>query len=164
MGSVTLTHSLALPCSPETHSQTDLSENFQLAYLQVVSYIIHSHSEIHLHLSCHSQHTFTHKHTHAALQIHLSPSVSSHTHLLPGLHSTNCFGIFTHTHSFTHIHCRHGGQRIILLPPGETDRCVSICVCVCMCVCQAVWRPPLSVFISPGQLRCVARSLFSTSG
>ena len=111
----------------------------------------------------HVKHTLnTHTHTQAAPQIHLSLKLSSHTHLPLGLHGTNCSSICSNTHPFTHTHilCRHGGHWIIMLPPGVTDRCVSVCVCVC----QAVWRPPFSVFISSGQLRCSARSLFSASG
>lgn len=41
----------------------------------------------------------------------------------------------SHTHTFS---CRHCGHWIIMLPPGETDRCVSMWVCVC----QALRRPP----------------------
>lgn len=58
----------------------------------------------------------------------------------------------TRTRTHTHILCRHGGHWIIKLPPGETDRCVSVCVCVC----QAVWRPSswyLLVLDSWGPLR-----------
>lgn len=40
---------------------------------------------------------------------------------------------YTHTNTHARILCRHGGHWITMLPPGKTDRCVSVCVRVFVC-------------------------------
>ena len=131
---VTLTHSCWL--APWRKLTNIFFKKFQLTYAQVVSYIIHCYSW--------DPPSFimsnTLSLTHTLLKIHLSPKLTCYTHSYTpatGLTQFKLLPVYSQSHSLfhTHILCRPGGHWIIMLPPGETDRCVS------MCVCQAVLGP-----------------------